>query len=478
MDLTKKLTSNDFQVALLMENIGEAKLLTDVLRQVGIYAHFYQNLDEYWVDANTKTPNLTIVDVKKMSDGELLFENHPKVKSGHICFSFFYSEESKFLLNSTYNLNHHGYLKKEISLNGQLMSILRRRNNELHLLDQNVDLVKKIDRVQKRIQVISDKANKAHEFEHQFNLMDTFFKKFGSSKDTNSFYKNLTSAMNEWDPCLSFGVYKISKNAQKLTSLNPDGPKFKAFPDLWLTKASENGISGYAREMAEDVSSDYLLNTARSVEIKGRFSNGDALIIGNFDEIKLTAFDWNIFGERLSNLYRAAIIQEMNTDQSTNDLTSFEAFSLLDDIYFHQAHSNYKVLCLDLSNLLSLLKEQHGNRFYWKTFYSDFKDELCQGLSGDYKYSAYGAQSILLFLDKKHLDHDFQILKHMISDFSYFKYFEDSTIIMKERNKPELSPLTPSSVNFLRQLETREVLKNDILKNNKRRSTNSPNFNL
>jgi hypothetical protein len=473
MELTNELTSNDFQVALLMEDISEAKILTDVLRQVGIYAHFYQSLDEYWVDANTKTPNLTIVDVKKMSDGELLFENHPKVKSGHLCFSFFYSEDSKFLLNSTYNLNHHGYLKKEISLNGQLMSILRRRNNELHLLDQNVDLAKKIDRVQKRTQVICDQAQRSHQFEAQFNLMDEFFKKFGQSNDKNTFYKNLTSALNEWAPCISFGAYKISKNAQKLTSLSPVGPKFKAFPDLWLSRPSENGISGYAREMAEDVSTDYLLNASRSIEIKGRFSNGDALLIGNFDENKLTAFDWNVFGERLSNLYRAALIAEMNTEESSSELTSYEAFSLLDDIYFHQAHNNYKVLNLDLSNLLTLLKEQHGNRFYWKTFFSDFKEELCQNISGDYKFSAYGTQSILLFIDKKHLDRDFQTLKHMISDFSYFKYFEDTTILMKDRNKPELSSVTPSSVNFLRQLETKDVLLKD-----KRRSSQSPVFNI
>ena len=33
---------------------------------MGIYAHFYSELDEYWVDANTQTPDLTIIDVKKV----------------------------------------------------------------------------------------------------------------------------------------------------------------------------------------------------------------------------------------------------------------------------------------------------------------------------------------------------------------------------------------------------------------------------
>ena len=75
----EKEDNQKLQVALLMDDIAEAKVISDTLRDMGIFAHYYSELDEYWVAANTQSPDLTIVDVKKMSQGTLLFKNHQKV---------------------------------------------------------------------------------------------------------------------------------------------------------------------------------------------------------------------------------------------------------------------------------------------------------------------------------------------------------------------------------------------------------------
>jgi hypothetical protein len=470
----KNSEQKDFQVALLMDDITEAKVLSEAFRELGIYAHFYQNLDEYWVDINTQTPNLTIVDVKKMSEGELLFENHPKVKSGNLCFSFFYKEETKMLLNSTYNLNHFGLIKKEISIGGQIISLLRRRNTELSLIDQNIELATKLDRVQKRTHALSEIAQKSQQFENQVELMNQFFNRLGSAISSKDFLRNLSSTFNEWENCLAFGIYQLSKNSQKLSSIEKRGPKFKALPDLWLTTPCNEGIKGYAKEMAEDISRDYLLSAARSIEIKGQFVNADILILANFEETSLNAFDWNLFSERLSNLYRMSKINELTVEKDQKEMDAFEAMSFLDDLYFHQAQSKHKVINLDLSPLLNLLKEKHSNRFYWKSFIQDFKEELTRNLSGDFRFSLYGAQSILLFVDRENLDRDFQTLKHFISDFPYFKFFEDSSLVMSNSDKPELMSLTPSSTNFLRQMETKHLLKTKEI----RPSSTSPVFNI
>jgi hypothetical protein len=155
-------------------------------------------------------------------------------------------------------------------------------------------------------------------------------------------------------------------------------------------------------------------------------------------------------------------------------MDSYEAMSFLDDLYFHQAQSKHKVINLDLSPFLGLLKEKHSNRFYWKSFIQDFKEELTRNLSGDFRFSIYGTQSILLFVDRENLDRDFQTLKHFISDFPYFKFFEDSSLIMSNSDKPELLSLTPSSTNFLRQMETKHLLKTQEI----RPSSTSPVFNI
>ena len=79
--------TKDFQIALLMDDISEAKALSDELREIGLFAHFYQTLDELWVSLNTYTPDLCIVDVKKMSQGQLLFKQHKKVKNNSSNFA-------------------------------------------------------------------------------------------------------------------------------------------------------------------------------------------------------------------------------------------------------------------------------------------------------------------------------------------------------------------------------------------------------
>ncbi len=61
-----KVSSKEFTVALLIEDIEEAKKLSDGLRDLGIFAHYYQDLDDMWVSINTHTPDLSIVDVKKI----------------------------------------------------------------------------------------------------------------------------------------------------------------------------------------------------------------------------------------------------------------------------------------------------------------------------------------------------------------------------------------------------------------------------
>ncbi len=67
-------------------------------------------------------------------------------------------------------------------------------------------------------------------------------------------------------------------------------------------------------------------------------------------------------------------------------------------------------------------------------------------------------QNILLFLDKNFLDVEFQKVKAFVADFQYWRYFEDSSIIMSNEMLPEVKIVAPSSVNFMRQLHSDVVV--------------------
>ena len=453
MQNNKKLNDRQFQVALLMDDISEARAVSDSLRDLGIYAHFYSELDEYWLDANTQTPDLTIIDVKKMSSGTLLFKNHPKVASNSLCYSFYFKEETRQLLTSTYGMGHYGYVRKEINLVGQIQSILRRRNDELHLIEQNILLASRVDRLQKRSQKIINDVQISYNFENQYQAMMDLVDRIGDANSKEDFIKKISNIFSEWSECAGFGMYHLTENGQKLISTKMSKPKYKELPELWLSRPCTKGIESYAIEMAEEISFDSISKKLRQVKVYGGSENPDIIILARFDEDRLQDFQWGLFEERISTKYKSYLLKNIDKVKSSNkEVTSWEAFSYMDDIYFHQAKSKHKLLEVDFSSLLNVVKERSGNRFYWKSFFADFNEELNSMLSGDYKISQYGVQNLMLFIDKTTLEEDFNKVKHLVSDFQYFRYFEDSNIMMTQNMYPEIKVVAPSAVNFLRQV--------------------------
>lgn len=445
--------TKQFQVALLMDDISEAKVISDTLRELGIYAHFYEDLDEYWVSANSDTPDLTIIDVKKMSSGTMLFKNHPKVKGNALCYAFYYKDDTKVLLSSTYGMNHYGYIRKEVNLTGQIQSILRRRNEELHLIEQNIQLASRVDRLQKRSQRIINDAQISYNFENQYQHMMNLADRVGNARSKDDFIKNLASIFSEWNACASYGIYHLTVNGQKLVSPKFIRPKYNQLPQLWLSKPCTKGIEEYAIEMAEEVAFDSIEKMVRVVKVSGAYDSPELIVMAKFDEDKLQDFQWSLFEDRLSSAYRKQLLAAQATSaQSNHEIDVWEAFSYLDDIHFHQARSSHKLFMVDFSTLLNAIKEKHGNRFYWKSFYADFNEELTSVLSGNFKLTQYGAQNLMVFLDKTTMDVDYQRLRAFVSSFEFWRYFEDSNIMMTENMFPEVKAVAPSSVNYIRQV--------------------------
>ena len=160
---------NNFEVALLIEDIHEAKEVSDALRELGIYAHYYSDLDEFWVAANAETPEFLIIDVKRMSQGSLLFKNHPKVKNNTLRFSFYYSKSSQILVNSTFGLSHYGLITSELDMVGQIRSVLTKRGQEIEALQEKQKLEQRIERLQNRSNRVLKEANQSFNYQKQFD---------------------------------------------------------------------------------------------------------------------------------------------------------------------------------------------------------------------------------------------------------------------------------------------------------------------
>ncbi len=450
--MRKTQTTKDFQVAILMDDVVEAKAVSDSLREIGIFAHYYQELDDLWVSLNTYTPDLCIVDVTKMSQGTLLFKNHAKVKSHSLKFCFYYKDETKFLMNSCFGLNHYGFVRAELDLLDQLKCILRRRNEELRLIEQNETMEGRIERLKLRGQRLTDSQElNDTQIKHNNEALG-LTQRFGRVNSIEDFEQRLITVFSQWVPCLDFGVYKLNSTHQKLVSPKKRISTYRTLPDLWLTSPCENGIEDYAAEMAFDVCYGLIDGKLVALRIEGINDGPDMLLIAHFDEEQTKHIDWSIIENKLSSEYRRAYANHLRKDERAGHKDSiFSTLQAMDDVSFHKADSNYRYAMVDFSHLVNMIKQRSGNRFYWQAFANEFENELLSFLSGETRISTYGAEYFVVAIDKTYIEADYHKLKAFVEDFQFWRYFEDSTLVVASDLAPTVKFLAPSSVNLIRQ---------------------------
>ena len=450
----KSPTRKEFQVALLMDDVVEAKTISDGLREIGIFAHYYQGLDELWVALNTHTPDLCIVDVKKMSSGQLLFAQHPKVKKNELKYAFYYKDSTKVLLNATFGMNHYGLIRAEVNLVDQLKSVLLRRNEELHLLEQVNDANARIQRLKLRSVRLNEAQEKNHQILKQDETCQELIHNLGSTNSFGEFHQRLIYLFSNWKDCAELGIYKLNSTHQKLVSIKSKEKKFKNLPDLWLSTACPEGISQYAVDMANDVCYGIMDEGLMTLNICGAYDRPDMLLIGRFDKTNTEFFNWKNLENKLSSEYRKLIVKEQRGQEVVNHVESvFTTFQNLDDIQYHQVEATHRFAVVDFSNLVSMIKQRTGNRFYWKAFSNEFLAEICEVLSGNFKISYYGVGAFLVGMEKKYIESDYNKLKAYVEDFQFWRYFEDSSVVISNDITPEVRFVAPSSVNVIRQME-------------------------
>lgn len=445
--------SAEFQVALLMSDIVEAKKVSDELRQMGIFAHYYNALDEFWLSLNATTPDLCIVDIALMSQGTLLFKSHPKVKNHELKYSFYYKESTKPLLASTFGLNHYGLIRADISITEQLKSTFKRRNDELRLRDEKQNLEERLN----RLKIRGKRLTEAHELDHskaqQHSALLELIKNFGRVSSPNQFMDRVIHSFEQWSSCKSFGIYHLNRSGQKLISPKVKKNKYRILPDVWLASDNDNGISSHASSMAHDVTYGLIEGELTEIKVRGNKENPDVIILAEFDTEELKGFDMSLLEMKLDSEYRSSLIAFYQKETGHHfDETVFKTFERMDNIQFHDVESEHKFVLLDFSKLSQFSLVHQTNRFHWNTFYNEFMADLSGLLDSKFKLSHLSCDKWIISLERKNIDIEFQKLKNFVSDLEAWRYFEDSTILFDRDLVPHIKFINPSSANTVRML--------------------------
>lgn len=443
----------ELSVAILMDDLASAKEIAAALRQVNILAHHYESLDEFWVATNMQTPDLTIVDVTKMSQGSVQFRAHPKVVSKSLAYAFFSKDSTKILLQSTFGLNPIGYLHSDASLNAQVISLVTRRWNEIQLQKEKEELEMRIQRLQARSQRLISERSQAEEFRAHFEFIRNLCAEIETDSVRQDFTHSLISKLEKWEAIDGYGLYELNQSGQKLISPELSKKKFHPFPSLWLGQVNEQGIESFAQDMAVQVANDLFELEPVMVRIHSGAANPDILLFVSFREERMVNFPWDVLESMLSSSYRKLRLYQQMPQYSSQFLPMWEALDDMDRMQKSGVEADTRIISLSLIPLTDVAKKRINNKFYWSSFFNDFFLQLSGRLQKSTKLSLFGPWHVMFFIPKENVEAETIMLQSFVKQFSYWKFFEDNSQILSEDMLPVLKLIPPSSSHYLRIFE-------------------------
>ena len=443
----------DISVAILMDDLASAKDIATALRQQNILAHHYQSLDEFWVASSIQIPDLTIIDVTKMSQGSIQFKTHPKVQDKSLAYAFFSKDSTKILLQSTFGLNPIGYIHNDASLNAQVMSLVSRRMNEIKFIKEKDELESRINRLQTRSQRLISERSGAEEFKAHFEFIRTLCGEIENESTRQDFTHSLIGKLEKWEAIDGYGLYELNQNGQKLISPEIAKKKYHPFPSLWLGQLNDQGIEHFAQDMATQVANDLFELEPVIIKIHAGAANPDLLLFVSFKEERMMNFPWEVFESMLSSSLRRLKLYQQLPQYTSQFLPMWEAMDNMDRMQKAGSDSDMRIIALSLIPLTDVVKRRTNNKFFWSSFFNDFFLQLAGRLQKSTKLSLFGPWHVMFFIPRENVETETVMLQAFIKQFSYWKFFEDNSQILSEDMLPILKLIPASSAHYLRIFE-------------------------
>ena len=451
------MNDNKVSVALLLSDLQEVKVISNVFKKLGVIPHFYEDLKTFWHGTLERLPAICIVDVKMMSEGELVLRDHPAVIADEMPLLFYYTDATEPLLVSTHQFYHLGVLKKSPHYEGALKAILKRLN-KVSALEQHYHMLTLTTKAQKdqieKLELVIRDDRKADQYQSMVKNVCLELEKYKTESD---FFKALEKVFQGVDEIEEFAFLELSFNGQKLISPLSHSAKFRSIPSLWLGQACQGNIEVFAQNMATQVSLEVMGGDLVSLLIRGNDNQVEKMIfVKAKNELFFNNFDWNMLEAYLSGFYASFKNKLMAPISLERKFAStYEALTYVDQFLFGQSgqsgesisknkKEDMRLVDLDLGSLIASITKKGTTRFFWSRFYHDFIHKLEIQTRVDFRFFEYGAGHIGFVVKAGDQDLFFDHLKDFSNRFSYWKYFEDSEAMLTMMIKPKVT-MSPMS---------------------------------
>lgn len=463
-DMTTDTTPNKV-VSILVSDLQKGKELSDIFKKVGVHPYVCTSLPQFWGEAIKETPHLAIVDVKMMSQGDYLLKDHPKVKSEELPLVFSYDTSSAPLLYSTFDILSLGMVNTDLSLMGQVKSVLKRFNTFQSWQAKAKVAMDEEERLGDKLTHVVERTEQLKEKQFYQSLLKSLQGRFELERDTEDFYVAAARVFSNVKEIRSFTFLELSPSGQKLVSPKFQYDKYTEIPSLWLGKACDKGIEFFAQNMASQICLELMGGELMSLMLRGKKDEPDLMVFLRVEsEDFLAKFDWESLERYLSGFYCYFQLKNQGIGNQTAALgSSWDLFDMLDEMKLgtlpesrvEGGFDRFALVSINFSALYERALKQKDLRFYWKRFYQNFLNGLETQKEISARVFHIDPKQTMLLINKDQLDKDLSAIKSYAMRFHYWRYFEDSDVVLGASLKPEVRvvPMAPQAVERLRESE-------------------------
>jgi hypothetical protein len=456
-DSSVRLEQSALSVALLIDDLEEARELTRVFKKAGVHPHLYTELKDFWRGTLERLPALCLVDVKLISQGDLLLKNHPYVKAELMPLCVFDTGLSQPLMYSTYELFTLGTIRKGEPYTGQVKSALRRLNKLMSLEEKAQNEGYRTQRYDRQLTKLSEQLEQYKEKEYFARLLNSLSERFDARVQDEDFLRSIEVVLGSLKEVEEIAYFELSQTGQKLISPESHHPKFRRLPSLWLGETCKEGIAPFAQNMAAQVGVDLMGAELMSLSLRAKSENPEALLFLRInDQELLNQFDWDSFERNLSGYFaRLKLRQNLSMQGPNRWIQPFELLSLLDHEFYEPTLSDeWRLIDVSFEGLIFAIDELN-HRFYWRTFFEDFLKKLAAQNQLDFRLCPVGVDHVAFLVRSESFDQLFISLKNYAARFPFWKYFEEPERVLAREWRPVVQEMPLAARGYLKKIRAK-----------------------
>jgi hypothetical protein len=441
----------NLKIALIFDNLKLAQPISDQLREIGIFAEVYHEVETFWVASKTEKVDLVFAGVESLLKSSVELSLHQDIQDEKLSVVICYNSENQNFLNHEFNLKLQSFLNTEALLAPQIINQLNGALNSQKNNEKVEGYKAEMHKAHLNMRNIQKEVSEVYNFEEQFVKYQTLCSGLEPCEDLSEYLNMVSNTLNHWQDCERFAMVELDSSHRKLLSPKIVLPKYHHLPMLATTDECQRGINPFTVDMAASAAMNHLGHDLVVVPVYGRYENPELLIFVKPVTSELIDFRWDLLSDSFSLIYKNMFLSNRDIHKTESHFDFWLAMDEMDDVFYHNKKAQTKLININLRPLMNLIQRSSANRFNWLAFKRSFSRGISEMISSSEKFTFNGVSDVLVFVETRNVDSQYQLIKAFVEDFEYWQFFSDVDTVIKSLDIPKIEMIKQSSVNYLRE---------------------------